>query len=114
MLKLSLGAVSRGEVRVRDDVPPDHPLWEGSPVSVAGPLHVDLAARSVGEGVFLRGTVSGTLRLPCRRCLAETEHRLDETVDFLFDEIRDDEEEEMEGEVYPLPERGDELDLTDA
>ncbi|HEU0079463.1 MAG TPA: DUF177 domain-containing protein [Longimicrobiaceae bacterium] len=101
-------------MRVRDDVPPDHPMWQGSQVSLAGPLHVDLTARSVGEGVFLRGTVGGTLRLPCRRCLAETEHRLDETVDFLFDEIRDDEEEEMEGEVYPLPERGDELDLTDA
>lgn len=114
MLKLSLGAVSRGEVRVRDDVPPDHPMWEGSLVSLAGPLHVDLAARSVGEGVFVRGTVSGKLRLPCRRCLAETEHELDETVDFLFDEIASDEEGEIEGEVYPLPERGDELDLTDA
>ncbi len=114
MLKLSLGAVSRGEVRVRDDVPPDHPMWDGLQVSLAGPLHVDLTARGVGEGVFLRGTVRGKLRLPCRRCLAETEHELDEAVDFLFDEIRADEEEEMEGEVYPLPERGDELDLADA
>ena len=114
MLKLSLGAVSRGEVQVRDDVPPDHPMWEGSDVSLPGPLHVDLTARSVGEGVFVRGTVRGTLRLPCRRCLVETEHRLDETVDFLFDEIRDDEEDDMEGEVYALPARGDELDLTEA
>jgi uncharacterized protein len=114
MLKLSLGAVSRGEVRVRDDVPPDHPMWEGAEATFVGPLHVDLTARSVGEGVFVRGKVSGKVKMPCRRCLAETEHALDETVDFLFDEIRSDEEEEMEGEVYPLPERGDELDLTDA
>jgi uncharacterized protein len=34
-------------------------------------------------------------------------------VDFLFDELKED-EEEAEGEVYPLPARGDEVDLTDA
>ncbi|HEX2190877.1 MAG TPA: DUF177 domain-containing protein [Longimicrobiaceae bacterium] len=83
-------------------------------MSLAGPLAVDLTARSVGEGVFVRGTVRGKLRLPCRRCLAETEHDLDETVDFLFDELEGEEEEEMGGEVYPLPVRGDELDLADA
>ncbi|HEX8275630.1 MAG TPA: DUF177 domain-containing protein [Longimicrobiaceae bacterium] len=101
-------------MQVRDDVPPDHPMWEGSEATFVGPLHVDLTARSVGEGVFVRGKVRGKVKMPCRRCLTETEHELDETVDFLFDEIRSDEEEEMEGEVYPLPERGDELDLTDA
>lgn len=113
MLKLSLSAVSRGEVRVRDEVPPDHPIWEGTAVALAGPLAVDLTARSVGEGVFVRGSVRGRLRLPCRRCLAETEVELDETVDFLFDEL-EEEGDDMGGEVYPLPVRGDELDLTDA
>lgn len=113
MLKLSLSAVSRGEAQVRDEVPPDHPMWEGTGVTLAGPLQVDLTARPVGEGVFVRGTIRGPLRLPCRRCLAVTDHALDEEVDFLFDEIRED-EEEAEGEVYPLPARGDELDLTDA
>ncbi|HEV2150689.1 MAG TPA: DUF177 domain-containing protein [Longimicrobiaceae bacterium] len=73
-----------------------------------------MSARAVGQGVFLRGAVRGTLRVPCRRCLAETEAELDEEVDFLFDELQDDEEAEIAGEVYPLPPRGDELDLTEA
>lgn len=114
MLKLSLSAVSRGEERVREEVPPDHPMWEGTGVSLAGPLAVDLAARSVGQGVFVRGSVRGRLRLPCRRCLEETEHELDETVDFLFEELEEEDEDEVGGEVYALPARGDELDLTDA
>ncbi len=113
MLKLSLSAVSREEVRVRTEIPPDHPMWEGTEVQLSGPLHVELDARSVGEGVYVRGTIRGRIRIPCRRCLAETERELDEPVDFLFDLLRGD-EEEIEGEVYPLPARGDDLDLTDA
>lgn len=114
MLKLSLGAVSRGEVQVREEVPPEHPMWEGMEVALAGPLKVDLGARSVGDGVFVRGRLSGTLRVPCRRCLAEVEREMDQEVDFLFEELEEEEETEMEGEVYALPERGDELDLTEA
>jgi uncharacterized protein len=114
MLNLSLSAVSRGEVQVREQVPPDHPMWEGTEVRLAGPLEVDLNAREVGRGVFLRGTLRGTLRVPCRRCLAETDAVLDEEVDFLFDELEGDEEDEVGGEVYPLRTRGDELDLTEA
>ncbi len=113
MLKLSLLAVSRGEARVREEVPADHPMFAETGVSLATPLQVDLTARPVGDGVFVRGTLRGTVRMACRRCLEDTVRELDETVDFLFDELKED-EEEAEGEVYPLPARGDEVDLTDA
>jgi uncharacterized protein len=113
MLHLSLAAVDRGEVTLREEVPPEHPMWEGSGVELAGPLEVDLAANDVGEGVLVRGTLRGAVRLDCRRCLQPVEHPVDEHVDLLFAPPAEGEDDADDGEVYPLP-RGDELDLTDA
>jgi uncharacterized protein len=111
MLKLSLAAVDRGEVRIQEQVPPDHPMFEGVGVELSRPLDVDLAARFVGDDVFVRGTLRTSVRLACRRCLSPVERDVDETVDLLF---ADAGEEDVDGEVYPLPLRGDELDLTGA
>lgn len=113
MLKLNLAAVERGEVRVREDVPPDHPMWKGTDLVLREPLQVELQARSVGEGIFLRGRLRTTLELHCRRCLAVTEREVDEPVDLLFQEL-DEEDEDAGGEVYPIPPRGTELDLEHA
>lgn len=110
MLKVSLTALDRGEVRVREQVAPDDAMWEGAGLTLAAPLDVDLTARSVGEGVFLRGRLRTTVRLACRRCLTSVEQELDEVVDLFFEPLGP----EAEGEVYPLPERGDELDLREA
>jgi uncharacterized protein len=113
MLKVSLAALDRGEARVRELVPPDDPMWEGAAIELAAPLEVDLTARSVGDGVLARGRLRTTVRLACRRCLATVEKPVDDPVDLLFDTLGPD-EEEAEGEVYPLPARGDELDLREA
>jgi uncharacterized protein len=113
MLKVSLTALDRGEVHVREQVPPDDPMWEGAELTLAEPLDVDLTAREVGEGVFVRGRLRTTVRLACRRCLASVEQPVDDTVDLLYQTLGPD-DEEAEGEVYPLPARGDELDLRDA
>ncbi|HEU0300500.1 MAG TPA: DUF177 domain-containing protein [Longimicrobium sp.] len=112
-MKVSLAALDRGEVRVREQVPPDDPMWEGAEIDLAAPLEVDLTARSVGDGVLARGRLRTTVRLACRRCLASVEEPVDDTVDMLFDTLGPD-EEEAEGEIYPLPARGDELDLREA
>ena len=113
MLKVSLAALDRGEVYVREQVAPDDPLWNDAELALAGPLDVDLTARSVGDGVFVRGRLRTTVRHACRRCLAEVEHEVDGEVDFLFQPLGP-EDEDAEGEVYPLPARGDELDLREA
>jgi uncharacterized protein len=113
MLNVSLTALDRGEVHVREQVSPDDAMWEGSGVTLAAPLEVDLTARQVGDGVFVRGRLRTTVRQACRRCLASVEQPVDDTVDMLFDVLGPD-EEEVEGEVYPLPARGDALDLRDA
>jgi uncharacterized protein len=114
MLNLTLAAVDRGEVRIREEVQPDDPMWAGSGVTLAKPLHVDFRASSVGEGILVRGSLRTTVRLECRRCLEEVEHEIDENVDLLFEPLAGGEEDEADGEVYPLPERGTELDLTAA
>lgn len=114
MLKLSLNAVDRGEVRLRDQVPPDHEMWADADVDFAAPVDVDMSARSVGDGMLVRGTLRTRVRIPCRRCVSTVECRVDETVDMLFEPLSDVEEEEVAGEVYPLPNRGTELDLSDA
>ena len=111
MLKLNLPEVSRDEVHLREDVPADHPMWSELDLALKGPLRVDVTARSVGTGVFVRGRISGRLVVPCRRCLEETELEMDEPVDLLFQELED--EEDADGEVYPLPARGTEVDLTE-
>jgi uncharacterized protein len=114
MLHFSLAAVDRGEVALREEVPPDHPMWSGTAVELLRPLQVDLTAREVGEGVLVRGSLRTAVRLSCRRCLEPVEHEVDTHVDLLFASPLEGEEEGDDGEVYPLPPRGDVLDLTDA
>lgn len=111
MLTLSLAEVSRGEVRVRGEIPPDDPLWDGTGVALREPLRVELDARSVGEGVLVRGRVQARLDRQCRRCLTEVPTEVDDTVDLLYEPLDPEEEEDLSGEVYPLPPRGNELDL---
>lgn len=112
MLKANLTAVDRQEVRLQEAVPADHPMWEGAGVELVQPLEVDLTARSVGDGVLVRGHLRTRVRLACRRCLTEVEQDVDAQVDLLFEQLGED-EEEMEGEVYPLPSRGTELDIAE-
>jgi len=114
MLHLSLAAVDRGEVALREEVPPEHPMWSGTGVELTRPLQVDLTAREVGDGVLVRGSLRTAVRLSCRRCLEPVEHEVDAHVDLLFAPPLEGAEEEDDGEVYPLPPRGDALDLTDA
>jgi uncharacterized protein len=114
MLHLSLAAVDRGEVTLREEVPPDHPMWGDTGVELTRPLQVDLKAREVGEGVLVRGTLRTAVRQACRRCLAPVESEIDEHVDLFFASPMEGEADGDDGEAYPLPARGDDLDLTEA
>jgi uncharacterized protein len=114
MLHLSLAAVDRGDAHLREQVPPDHAMWNDTGVELAAPLEVDLTATDVGEGVLVRGTLATTVRQACRRCLEPVEQEVREHVDLLFTEPAQGDDDVDDGEVYPLPARGDDLDLTDA
>jgi uncharacterized protein len=114
MLNLSLTAVSRGEVPIRGEVDPGDPLLEGLSLALREPARVEMEARSVGEGVLVRGRVQALLELECRRCVTAVEHRIDEEIDILYEVLDEEDEDDLAGEVYPLPRRGDDLDLRPA
>ncbi len=113
MLRIDLVQVARvGRVEVEADVPPDSPLLADTDVTLAGPLQVRLEAQEVGDGVVVRGTVTGDVRWECRRCLTEVVRTVSEEVAFLFEDEAS--AEEADGELYALPERGVELDVGEA
>ncbi|HET7232118.1 MAG TPA: YceD family protein, partial [Longimicrobium sp.] len=107
MLHLSLTAVDRGDAHLREQIPPDHAMWNDTGVELATPLVVDLTATDVGEGVLVRGTLATTVRQACRRCLEPVEQEVREHVDLLFTEPAQGDDDVDDGEVYPLPTRGD-------
>jgi uncharacterized protein len=111
---LSLMAVSRGAARIEEGIAPDDPLWEGSEIVLLDPLRVDLRAQSVGEGVLVRGRIRTRLEQDCRRCLKPVAVGVDDEVTLLYEPLTGEDEDELGGEVYPLPARGDELDLRPA
>lgn len=111
MLNLSLSAVAREPVRLRVQVPPDDPLWQDAGFTLREPVRVDLEGRMVGEGVLVRGEVEADLDAECRRCLSPVSIRVRDTLNLLFEPLTPEEEVELGGEVYPLPQRGDTLDL---
>jgi uncharacterized protein len=113
MLKANLAGLDRDEARLVESVPVDAPFWKETELHPSGPLEVDLVVRSVGDGVLARGRLRASVELECRRCLSPVQYRVDDTVDMYFTEIGPD-EEDIEGEVYPIPIRGTELDLSDA
>jgi uncharacterized protein len=115
MLNLSLTAVSRGEVAVEGEIPSHDPFWNDTALALAEPLRVELRAHSVGEGILVSGRMRTRLALECRRCLTPVEHLIDDGIEMLFEPIADEEEVvALDGEVYPLPPRGDTIDLRPA
>ncbi len=114
MLNLSLAAVARGPVGIREQIDADDPLWSDTGVAFKQPLRVDLEARMVGDGVLVRGSVETELDAACRRCLVAVPVTVRDSVDLLFEALSPEEQDELSGEVYALPERGDQLDLSTA
>ena len=111
MLKVDLGQLARKKRRQIDArVPADDPLFHGLAFAMRGPLEVELEAQQTGHDVLVRGTLAGAAALACRRCLTDVETPIRETVALLFRAGVSAAEAEA-AEVYPLPAKGNELDL---
>jgi uncharacterized protein len=108
---LSLTAVGHGPVRIREEIPANDPPLREAGMVLNEPVRVDLEARMVGEGVLVRGEIETEVAADCRRCLAPVPTRIRDTIDLLFEPLSGEEAVELGGEVYPLPDRGDALDL---
>jgi uncharacterized protein len=113
MLNFSLATISRAGQRARWEVPLDYPLWEGLGIDLIEPVIVEVEAQPMGTGVLVRGRIRSAVRRECRRCVKPVDHPIDEPVDLLFEPLQSEEEEELAGEVYALPARGDQLDLSE-
>ena len=111
---LSLVELARGEVRVEGGIAADDPLWEGSGLVLLEPLRVSGRAQSVGDGVLVRGRMQTRLERECRRCLIPVTVGVEDDITLLYEPLTGEDEGELDGEVYPLPARGEELDLRPA
>ena len=114
MLKVDLGQLARSRrLQIDASVPPDHALFREAAFEMSGPLDVSLEALQAGDDVVVRGMLQGEAQLACRRCLVDVGVAVDEEVALVFRPGVSEADAE-DAEVYPLPEKGGELDLTRA
>ncbi len=114
MLKVDLGQLARTKrLQIDASVPADDALFHGVAFEMRGPLEVDLEVQQAGHDVLARGTLAGEAELGCRRCLTAVATPIGEEVALLFREGVSLADAEA-AEIYPLPEKGNELDLTHA
>ena len=114
MLKVDLGLLAQQHrIRIDAEVPVDDELWETFPWRFAEPVELRLDVQQAGADVVVRGEVRGQAELSCLRCLKPVHHPLDEEVTFVYRAGVAPVEAEAE-EVYPLPEKARQLDLTEA
>jgi uncharacterized protein len=112
MLKVDLDRLARERrVRIDEVVPADDPLWHGLDVTFTTPVTLQLVAQQAGADVVVRGVLQGAAELPCRRCLKPVPLELDEELLFVY-RPEDEGGDADEGEVYPVPARAREVDLT--
>jgi len=111
MFVVDLGALRDGEIRLRREVPPDHPLWEGIE-GLACPVAIDLTARDVGSAVWVDMEIHAALARQCRRCLVPVRRRIDQEIGVVFQPVS--EIEDGEDEVYTFRPGSGELDLSAA
>lgn len=114
MLKVDLGELARKKrVHIDAEVPADDPLTRGAVFRLTGPLELQLDVQEATHDVVVLGRMAGEAEIACRRCLTSVRLPIDEAVTALYRAGVTQVEAEAE-EIYPLPERGHELDLTGA
>jgi uncharacterized protein len=114
MLKVDLGLLAQlHRIRIDAEVPVDDALWDTFPWRFAEPVALHLDVQQAGADVVVRGDVSGRAELSCRRCLAAVPYEVNEDLIFVYRAGVAGVEAEAQ-EVYPLPQKSRELDLTQA
>jgi uncharacterized protein len=111
MLILDRAQLAHGEVRLQGELPLQSADLADQGVTLLAPLTVDLSGRDVGDSVLVHASLSTTVRFACRRCLQDVDRAVEEKIDLFFAEL--DDESDTDGEVYPLPSRGTELDVAE-
>jgi uncharacterized protein len=113
MLKVDLAELARKRrIQIDGNVAADSAVAADAEFRLVAPLEVELDVQLAGHDVVVRGNLAGEAELSCRRCLTPVRAPIDQEVTWLFREGVSQVEAEAE-EIYPLPERGNELDLSE-
>lgn len=114
MLKVDLDELARKKrLQIDESLPADHALVAGAGFHMVGPLDVQLDAQLAGHDVVVLGRMSGEGEVACRRCLTTVRVPFDQDVTLVYRAGLSQVDAEAE-EVYALPERGHEVDLSHA
>lgn len=114
MLQVDLGELARKKrVQVDTTLPADHRLLAGSGFRLVRPLELHLQVQEATHDVVVLGSMEGEAEVPCRRCLVPVRAPIDQDLTLLFRAGISAADAEAE-EVYALPARGNELDLSGA
>lgn len=111
MLRIDLRKLREGPVGREGAVDLPGETWPEVPGEFVGPVSLSYrVTEQMGGDVRVTGSLQGTLRLPCRRCLRPTDERISAEFDALF--RAEGGESTPEQPVQPLPVGGMILDLT--
>jgi uncharacterized protein len=114
MLKVDLGELARRKrLQIDEQVPADSPLVADAGFRLVGPLSLQLDVQMATHDVVVLGQMEGEAEIACRRCLSPVRMPIDQEVTLLFREGITQAEAEAE-EIYLLPAKGNELDLSGA
>jgi uncharacterized protein len=114
MLKVDLGELARKKrLHVDESLPADHPFVAGAGFRLVGPLELHLEVQEATHDVVVLGRMEGEAEVACRRCLSAVRVPIDQQLTLLFRSGISLVEAEAE-EVYSLPPRATELDLSSA
>jgi uncharacterized protein len=112
MLKVDLMRLAReSSVLVEARIPQDDALWEGSGLDWSEPVDVRIRVSWAGSGEIVgRGSVKGTLRGDCRRCLEPVSIEFAEDLTLVFVE-GDAEADYADAGAFVLDGKAPDLDL---
>ena len=112
MLCTDVRLLKKGPVETNDTLDPKDPTFEGLDLDLDDQLQVRGRLQASGEGdYFWHATLTGTVRVACRRCLTEIAYPLEAKVDVLFSADPDAADDPS---VYPLEEPVNEVDVRPA
>jgi uncharacterized protein len=113
MLVFDLRDLASGAVTVDDVLPASDAVWQAADRLPVTDVRVTGRLSSAGPGRFyFSGSVTGTARDECRRCLQEVEMGVSEHVQLVFAEAGQDDADEAD--VFEFDPRSHELDLRPA
>jgi uncharacterized protein len=114
MLKVDLGELARRKrLQIDESLPVDTPLVADAGFRLVEPLALHLEVQQAQSDIVVLGRISGEAEVACRRCLTPVRAPIDQELTLLFRSGVSQADAEAE-EVYLLPERGLELDLSGA